>query len=193
MNYEPMIEISVMISLKIATVFSVIIGGCILGAVNVGLAQRQPVCKTWSQVRSEIRQLYSQFAPSPPPIPDVPTGFKNGCVFGDNGANTIALYVLRDGLRPRSARSNDRLFDTSIPLIRVVDLGTASVENGRLLQFNNVCASNGTLDFCRNTPTNRAYAKNGAVCFRNFCMRAVGVPNAELLRLWNATRNQWRS
>lgn len=178
-----------MSSIKSVAFYCAIAGGFILAAVNPLLAQRQPACKTWTQLKSEIRELYSDFGS--PPIPDIPNGFKNGCVFGDSGANTIAIFVLKDGLRPRSVRNNATLLNSSIPLKTSVDLGSATVENGRVLQFNNVCASTGTISFCQNTPSDRAYAKNGFVCFRYLCMKAVGVPNRELLQLWNATRNQW--
>ncbi len=154
---------------------------------------REFKCVTWDEAKPEIRRLYGRVGN--PPIPDLPNGFNKGCVFYDSGASTIALYVLRDEFDPQSIGIDteaERERD-SIPRLNASNLSKPLdlIKSGDMLRFFNVCASVGTAQWCRGTPKNRAYVKDGLVCFRNMCVQANGVPHRELLKLWNATKNQW--
>jgi hypothetical protein len=162
----------------------------LVGAV-CGLPQRanskEPGCVTWSEAKSEVHSLFNQSLRYERPLPELPNGFKNGCTFGNLGASTIAIYVLKDGLRPHSVQDDKTVFGTSIPQFAAVDVGSATIENGEVLVLHNVCGSTGTASFCEDIPVDRAYMKNGLVCLQNLCIQANSVPNTEVMRLWNAT------
>lgn len=144
-------------------------------------------CVTWKQVKSEVQSLYKENFGYNRSLPELPNGFKNGCVLGDSGASTIAIYVLKDGLRPDAVQDNDTLFGTSIPKFSSVDVGSATVENGEVLLLHSVCGSAGTAWFCEDVPKDQAYMKNGLTCLQNLCIQANSVPNTEVMKLWNAT------
>jgi hypothetical protein len=154
---------------------------------------KEPDCVTWSEKKSEIQSLFNQHYGYNRPLPELPNGFKSGCIFGDSGSFGIAIFVLKDGLRPRAVKNNDTVFRTSIPLFPSVDVGDANMDNGDILLFTSVCNSQGTAWFCEDVPKDRPYIKNGLVCLENLCLRANSVPNTELLRLWAATLKpmQW--
>lgn len=154
---------------------------------------REIKCISWDEAKPEIRRLYQGVGN--PPIPNLPNGFKNGCVFYDLGGSTITLYVFKDEINPEltgiSAQADAGEY--SIPRLQTDEPSRLNqlIENGDMLRFFNVCASMGTMQWCRGTPKNRAYVKDGLVCFRNMCVEARGVARRELLKMWNATKNQW--
>jgi hypothetical protein len=148
-------------------------------------AQESRSCVTWEEVKNEVKSLYYDH-----PLPELPDRFKNGCVFGDNGAYIIAISVFKEGVRPSITQNNDTLFGTSIPKFSSIDPGYAIDENWEFLRFYNVCGSVGTASFCEDMPRDRVYIKDGLVCHDYLCIEADSVLHAELVRLWNAALEQ---
>lgn len=145
-----------------------------------------PSCVTWTQARKEFQSLYSQSFGAKF-VPEIPKGFRKGCVFGDNGAYIIAAYILKDNLSPSIVRTTGKtLLDTSVPQLQPdrMDNIQQLLSSGRALLIYNVCSSTGTIHWCDKIPKDRPYFKDGAACLQNLCMRTVGVPKAELMKLW---------
>ena len=154
-------------------------------------SQESRSCVTWEQGKSEVQSLYSGNFGYSHPLPELPDGFKNGCVFGDSGAYTIAISVLKDELRPRITQDYDTLLGTSIPKFSaIVDGESETDETWDSLRFYNVCSSTGTLSFCEDIPTDAVYIKDGLVCLNNLCIEADSVYHTELVRLWNEALEQ---
>lgn len=139
-------------------------------------------CVTWEEVKSEVESLYHDH-----PLPELPDGFKNGCVFGDNGSYIIAISVFKEGMRPPITQVNDTLLGTSIPKFSSIALGYAIDENWESLRFYNVCGSVGTAStrFCQTMPTDEVVIKEGLVCHDYLCIEADNKLQSELVRLWN--------
>jgi hypothetical protein len=99
-----------LITRRTATLTSVALIGVACVLPQRANAQESRNCVTWDEVKSEVQSLYYDH-----PLPELPDGFKNGCVFGDNGAYIIAISVLNDERLPRITQDYDTLFGTSIP------------------------------------------------------------------------------
>jgi hypothetical protein len=165
--------------------------GIFTGAFHPSIAQKPPVqrqqtCRTWQDVKSQIQMIYMGSIGNSV-IPDMPKGFQNGCVYGDHGAHTISLYILKDDFKPRNIKiDNERLLDSSIPRINgAVPNIERQIKRGNILHFFNVCASTGTTSFCKDIPKNTSYTKDGLTCLNNLCIKATGVPESELVKIWN--------
>lgn len=170
--------------------------GCIAEASN----QESRRCVTWEEVKSEVESLYSQFLYSDRlgyshPLPELPDGFKNGCVFGDSGASTIAISVSKDEVRTRIAEDYDTIFGVIPHYSSIVDVEPEIDENKEYLNFYNICSSVGTASttFCRDLPTDRVYIKEDSVCLQKLCIKANSVIRIELVRLWNEALEQRQS
>ncbi len=159
--------------------------GCI--ANEIDNAQELRRCVTWEEVKSEVQSLYDNH-----PLPELPDGFKNGCVFGDNGAYVIAIYVFQDGLHLPMTQDNDTLFGTSIPKLSSIDPEYPIDENWQSLRLYNVCGSVGraSTSFCQNMPTDEVFIKDGLVCHDYLCINVDSIHHTELVRLWNEALNQ---
>lgn len=173
-----------------ATITSVALIGvaCVLPQrVN---AQESKNCVTWDEVKSEVQSLYYDH-----PLPELPDGFKNGCVFGDNGAYIIAISVFKEGLRPPITQDYDTLFDTSIPKVSSIPPEYAIDENWESLRFYNVCGSVGTAStsFCQTMPTDEVFIKDGLVCHNYLCIEADKELQSELVQLWNEALEERQS
>lgn len=151
--------------------------------------QTQQTCKNWQEVKSQIQMIYMGSIGATT-IPDMPDGFKNGCVYGDFGAYTISLYVLKDNFKPRNLKiGNERFLDSSIPRINGADpLVEKQIKNGNILHFFNVCTSTVTTTFCKNIPKDTSYAKDGLTCLNNLCIKATSISEPELVKLWNTAK-----
>lgn len=168
--------------------------GLVSGAFYSTIAQKprvqtQQTCKNWQEVKSQIQMIYMGSIGATT-IPDMPSGFRNGCVYGDFGAYTISLYVLKDDFKPRNLKlDKERFLDSSIPRINGADpIIERQIKNGNILHFFNVCASTGTTNFCKSIPKNTPYTKDGLTCLNNLCIKATSVPEKELIKLWNTTK-----
>ena len=160
-------------------------------------AQNSRNCVTWEEVKSEVESLYSQFLYSDRlgyshPLPELPDGFQNGCVFGDNGAYVISISVLKDEMRPRLTQYYDTLFGIIPRYSSIVDVESAIDENRESLNFYNICGSLGTAStsFCQDLPTDKVYIKEGLVCLQKLCIEADSALQTELVRLWKAALEQ---
>ena len=150
------------------------------------IVQRQQKCRTWQDLKSQIQMIYMGSIGATV-IPDMPKGFQNGCVYGDHGAYTISLYVLKDNFKPRNIKfDNERLLDSSIPRINGADPNIErQIKKGNILHFFNVCASTKTANFCKGIPRDTSYTKDGLTCLGNLCIQATSVPETELVKIWN--------
>ena len=56
-------------------------------------------CVTWQAIRTAVQsgRVRSEMI-----FPELPDGFKEGCVFYDPGAHTVNLFILKDGVSPNS-------------------------------------------------------------------------------------------
>ncbi|RUT07959.1 hypothetical protein DSM106972_022190 [Dulcicalothrix desertica PCC 7102] len=164
--------------------------GLVISAFDLAIAQKPPVqkqyCKTWQDVKSQIQMIYMGSVGASV-VPDMPKRFQNGCVYGDHGAYTISLYVLKDDFKPTNIRlDNEILLDSSIPRINGADPNIErQIKRGNILHFFNVCASTGTASFCKGIPKNTSYSKDGLTCLNNLCIQAINVPETELITIWN--------
>ncbi len=177
-----------------ATLTSVALIGVVCALPPRANSQESKSCVTWEEVKSEVESLYDQFLYSESlgyshPLPELPDGFKNGCVFGDNGAYVISISVLKDEMRPRLTQDYDTLFGIIPRYSSIVDVESAIDEN---LNFYNICGSLGTAStsFCQDLPTDKVYIKEGLVCLQKLCIEADRALQTELVRLWNAALEQ---
>jgi hypothetical protein len=180
-----------------ATVTSVALIGVVCALPPRANSQESKSCVTWEEVKSEVESLYDQFLYSKSlgyshPLPELPDGFKNGCVFGDNGAYVISISVLKDEMRPRLTQDYDTLFGIIPRYSSIVDVESAIDENRESLNFYNICGSLGTAStsFCQDLPTDKVYIKEGLVCLQKLCIEADSALQTELVRLWNAALEQ---
>jgi hypothetical protein len=180
-----------------ATLTSVALIGVACALPQRANSQESKSCVTWEEVKSEVESLYDQFLYSESlgyshPLPELPDGFKNGCVFGDNGSYVISISVLKDELRPRLTQDYETLFGVIPRYSSIVDVESATDETGNSLRFYNICGSLGTASttFCQDIPTDRVYIKEGLVCLQKLCIKADSKLQAELVRLWNAALEQ---
>jgi hypothetical protein len=168
-----------------ATLTSVALIGIAFAFPQRANSQESRSCVTWEEVKSDVQSLYYDH-----PLPELPDGFKNGCVFGDNGAYIIAISVFKEGLRPPITQDNDTLFGTAIPKFSSIAPEYAIDKNWESIQFYNVCGSIGTGIFCEDMPRDRVYIKDGLVCHEYLCIKADAVLHTELVRLWNEALEQ---
>lgn len=181
-----------MAPIKILTVslITTTLTGLAISAFHPTIAQKSPIrrqhCKTWQEVKSQIQMIYMGSVGATT-IPDMPSGFQNGCVYGDHGAYTISLYVLKDNFKPRNIKfDKERLLDSSIPRINGADPNIErQIKRGNILHFFNVCASTGTANFCKGIPKNTSYTKDGLTCLNNLCIQATGITESELVTIWS--------
>ena len=130
------------------------------------------------------------------PVPELPDGFKNGCIFADVDVHTLNMYVLKEGLQ-RTARLHTDLaqlhplykfvpIPQGLDVFKLVDRGQALI-----VMFD----SPDQIDkwFIQRNAWEQAYIdqENHTVMFRNIYMHSKGIPLADLAKLLEATRNQW--
>lgn len=154
-------------------------------------------CLTWEEVKSEVQSLYEQFLYSDRlgyshPLPELPDGYKNGCVFGDSGASTIVISVSKDEVRARIAQDYDTVFGVIPHYSLIVDVEPETDKNKEYLNFYNICSSVGTASttFCQDLPTDSVYINEESVCLQKLCIKADSAVRTELVRLWNEALDQ---
>ena len=130
------------------------------------------------------------------PIPELPDGFKNGCIFADVDVHTLNMYVLKEGLQ-RTAQVHTDLAQLH-PLYKFVPLPQGLdvfklVDRGQALIV--MFDSPDQIDkwFIQKNAWEQAYIdqENDTVMFRYIYMHSKGVPLDELARLLEATSSQW--
>lgn len=176
---------------------TLVIGGAMISAmiglipitIHSAIAKRlqSKTCKTWEDVKSEVQMIYMGAIDNSAIPNNMPQGFQNGCVYGDFGAYTISFYILKDGLKTTNIKpENERFLDSSIPRINAANPNIErQIKSGNILHVFNVCSSTRSISFCKGTPKDKAYAKDGLVCLRNICIEAKNLPEKDLMKLWN--------
>jgi hypothetical protein len=75
-------------------------------------------CVTWSQFQQAVKDNKIEVNQ---PVPDLPQGYRQGCVLADRGVHTLVLYVFKDGFNldrlpiNRQVLSSDRYRQAIIP------------------------------------------------------------------------------
>jgi hypothetical protein len=190
-------QINALNYLLTTTLTSIVLIGVACALPQKANAQESRSCVTWEEVKSEVESLYSQFLYSDRlgyshPLPELPDGFKNGCVFGDSGASTIAISVSKDEVRTRIAQDYDTIFGVIPHYSSIVDVEPETDKNKQYLNFYNICSSVGTASttFCQDLPTDSVYIKEESVCLQKLCIKADSTVRTELVRLWNEALEQ---
>ena len=130
------------------------------------------------------------------PIPELPDGFKQGCIFADVDVHTLNIYILKNGLR-RTARLHTDLAQLH-PLYKFVPLPQGLdvfklIDRGQALVV--MFDSPDQIDkwFIQKNAWDKAYIdqENHTVMFRYLYMHSKSIPLTELAKLLEATSGQW--
>lgn len=87
-------------------------------AQSGGKSVKSSNCPTWTDVKAAAKA--GKIEASSDKIPEMPAGFKNGCVYSAIGAHTLNFYVLKDDAteRPILAQTNKNADPESLALYR---------------------------------------------------------------------------
>ena len=160
---------------------------------SVSNTQPAEACVTWDKFKAVVQ---SGDVVLDLPIPELPDGFKNGCIFADVDVHTLNLYVLKEGLQ-RTARVHTDLAQLH-PLYKFVPLPQGLdvfklINRGQALVV--MFDSPDQIDkwFIQKNAWEKAYIdqENHTVMFRYIYMHSKGIPLDELASLLEATSSQW--
>ena len=163
------------------------------GSVPEGDIQPAKDCVTWEKFTAVVK---SGEVALNLPIPELPNGFKHGCIFADVDVHTLNIYVLKDGLQ-KTARLHAELAQLH-PLYKFVPLPQGLdvfklIDRGQALIV--MFDSPDQIDkwFIQKNAWDQAYIdqENDTVMFRYIYMHSKGIPLDELARLLEATSSQW--
>ncbi len=156
-------------------------------------------CVTWQAIRTAVQSGRVQSAMI---FPELPDGFKKGCVFYDPGAHTVNLFILKDGVSPDSVSVAAPQPDDG-SLSQIVPIGSlgeeaydALMNSGQLLEVG-FDGSPAYMEFIqRKNAWDRAFIDrseygNVTVYFRYLFMESKGVPPEVMARLLEATKSQF--
>lgn len=163
------------------------------GSMTEGDTQPAKDCVTWEKFTAVVK---SGEVALNLPIPELPNGFKHGCIFADVDVHTLNIYVLKDGLQ-KTARLHADLAQLH-PLYKFVPLPQGLdvfklIDRGQALIV--MFDSPDQIDkwFIQKNAWDQAYIdqENDTVMFRYIYMHSKGIPLDELARLLEATSSQW--
>lgn len=158
-------------------------------------------CVTWQTLKTAVQSGTVQ---SEIILPELPDGFKNGCVFFDEGAHTLAFYILKDGVSPDSfsvvaAQPGDSAISQIVPKAFIdYEAYEALMNRGQLLRVGFDSPGETEAAFIRKNAWERAFVRkysdgNVTVIFRYLFMESKGVPEDVMIRLLEATKSQFDS
>ena len=162
-------------------------------AAAVSNTQPATACVTWERFTAVVQ---SGEVSLNLPIPELPDGFKQGCIFADVDVHTLNLYVLKEGLQ-RTARVHTDLAQLHplykfVPLPQGLDIFKL-IDRGQALIV--MFDSPDQIDrwFIQKNAWEQAYIdqENHTVMFRYIYMHSKGIPLDELAGLLEATSSQW--
>lgn len=135
-------------------------------------------------------------------FPELPDGFKEGCVFYDPGAHTVNLFILKNGVSPNSVsvvapQPDNGPFSQIVPRASLGEEAyDALMNSGQLLRIG-FDSSPAYMEFIqRKNAWDRAFIDrseygNVTVYFRYLFMESKGVPPEVMARLLEATKSQF--
>jgi hypothetical protein len=152
-------------------------------------------CVIWQTLRTAIQsgRVQSRLI-----LPELPDGFKKGCVFYDEGAHTLNFHILKDGVSPDSvsvvaAQPYDSPISQIVPKAFIDD---SLMNRGQLLRVGFDSPGETDAAFIRKNAWERAFIRKSedgrvTVIFRNLFMESKGVPPEVMARLLEATKSQF--
>jgi ankyrin repeat protein len=135
-------------------------------------------------------------------FPELPDGFKEGCVFYDPGAHTLNFYILKDGVSPDSIsvvapQPDDSAISQIVPIASLGEEAyDALMNSGQLLRVGFDGSPAYTEFIQQKNAWERAFIDrseygNVTVYFRYLFMESKGVPPEVMARLLEATKGQF--
>ncbi len=187
------IRIGVWGSLRILT--AIVLASLTVNSVSANPSSSINSCVTWQTLRTAVQSgtIRSRLI-----LPELPDGFKKGCVFYNEGAHTLNFQILKDGVSPNSV-SVIAAQPYNSPVSQIVPKGfidDALMNRGQLLIVG--FDSPGVTDaaFIRKNAWERAFIRKEedgrvTVIFRNLFVESKGVPPEVIARLLEATKSQF--
>lgn len=145
-------------------------------------------CKSWQDFKAAVKA--GKILAPDTAIPELPAGFQNGCVYSDEGAHTLNLYVLKDRLRLHTNVSEDSV-EKVYRIIPQFDTEDEKwIESGKILHIG--FDSGYQADERAKRYADRAHIdkESYTVVFRHLFMESRGVPLEEMARLLEATKSR---
>jgi hypothetical protein len=145
-----------------------------------------PDCATWETLKAAVRSGEITIRQ---PIPELPEGFKNGCISADIGAHTLNIYVRRDGVAFEPPSMSPELLQT-YPFYKVVPIGGIEEEFVHVY-FDSPGVT--TRQFIQENAWEEPYIdrEDNTVMFRYLYMESDVVPLEEMAQLLETTREEW--
>lgn len=150
-------------------------------------------CVTWQRFKAAIESGKLNLGM---PLPNLPTEFKNGCLSSDQGAHTIIIFVLKEGISaepiPLRNLPPDAIYKI-VPPLAITEKYDQLYENGQILQISFDFPGVKDLEFRKRHAWQQVHidSEYHTVVFRNLFMESKGVSLEEMARLLEATKSQW--
>lgn len=152
-------------------------------------------CVTWQTLRTTVqtRTVQSRMI-----FPELPDGFKKGCVFSDEGAHTLNFNILKDGVSPDSVevvapQPGDSAISKIVPKAFIDE---SLMNSGQLLRVGFDSPGETDAAFIRKNAWEKAFISkssdgNVRVIFRYVFMESKGVPPEVMARLLEASQSHF--